>query len=298
MAASITGGTLLAVALFTNDVAANSWLGGMRSRFLPGATTHGHYQIELACNACHTDSFGGKDALQEACMSCHGAELKEARDSHPRSKFTDPRNAERAVKLEAALCVTCHVEHRPEITHTAGVTLPEDFCVVCHRDIGEERPSHQGLGFETCASAGCHNFHDNRALYEDFLAKHVNEPALSVKPVLPARNFRTVLEDVPDYPHDRFPVKELSAAKVDAPAQWNSNAAVTKDWLETAHAKAGVNCSGCHTVSGKPEWIERPTQAVCATCHKAEVNGFMAGKHGMRLAQKLPAMTPATHACR
>ena len=40
------------------------------------------------------------------------------------------------------------------------------------------------MGFETCASAGCHNFHDNRALYEDFLIKHANTPWLKDTPVV------------------------------------------------------------------------------------------------------------------
>jgi hypothetical protein len=282
------------MALLSDDVTADSWYAGARIWFAPGSTTHGHHQIELACGACHTP-FGGKEALQQACVKCHGAELKEARDSHPRSKFTDPRNADRAAKLEAALCVTCHVEHRPEITHVMGVTRPTDFCVICHEDIAEERPTHAGLGFDTCASSGCHNFHDNRALYDDFLVKHAHDPALLAQRTLPARNFLAVLEDVPDYPHDRNPVKALAAAEADAPAPWHGRADIANDWLASAHARAGVNCSGCHAKSetgGQVAWNERPTEAVCATCHKAEAKGFLAGKHGMRLPQKLPPMTP------
>jgi formate-dependent nitrite reductase cytochrome c552 subunit len=34
-------------------------------------------------------------------------------------------------------------------------------------------------------------------------------------------------------------------------------------------------------------------RAACADCHKDETTGFLAGKHGMRLAQKLTPMTPA-----
>ena len=29
-----------------------------RRMFLPGRTSHGHHQIELACNACHTPWMG------------------------------------------------------------------------------------------------------------------------------------------------------------------------------------------------------------------------------------------------
>src|SRR5690606_41384064 len=60
-----------------------------------GETTDGHHQIEMACGACHTSPFGGGELLQESCVSCHGAELKLANDAHPKSKFTDPRNADR-----------------------------------------------------------------------------------------------------------------------------------------------------------------------------------------------------------
>ena len=52
-----------------------------------------------------------------------------------------------------------------------GVTLPKDYCFICHHDVADDRPSHKGLAFTTCASAGCHRFHDNRALYQDFLVK-------------------------------------------------------------------------------------------------------------------------------
>ncbi|MBZ0146991.1 MAG: hypothetical protein K8F62_05535, partial [Pseudorhodoplanes sp.] len=73
--------------------------GGNRSFLLIGKTTSGHHQIELACDACHTSVFGGPDVLQNACVNCHGAELKAANDAHPKSKFTDPRNADRTAAL-------------------------------------------------------------------------------------------------------------------------------------------------------------------------------------------------------
>ena len=49
--------------------------------FLVGETTHGHHQIEMACTACHTDPFGGTEVLQNACVDCHGEELKSVSDS-------------------------------------------------------------------------------------------------------------------------------------------------------------------------------------------------------------------------
>ena len=173
----------LAMAGSSAMVGAMIYGGPLRSQLLIGKTTSGHHQIELACESCH-QPFGGKAAMQEACVSCHGAELKLANDSHPAKKFTDPRNADRLEKLNATLCVTCHREHNPQITGAMGVTLPSDYCVLCHKDVGKDRVSHQGLPFNGCAAAGCHNFHDNRALYEDFLAKHAAEPDLKTPAIL------------------------------------------------------------------------------------------------------------------
>ena len=69
------------------------------------------------------------------------------------------------------------------------------------------------------------------------------------------------------------------------------------DWSTTAHAKAGVNCRDCHEVEDKAShtkrWSDRLDHTACARCHAEEVNGFLAGKHGMRLARGLPPMTPA-----
>ena len=96
-----------------------------QSLFLPGPTTDGHYQIELDCQACHTPMMGIKE---QACLDCHGADLEAANDSHPKNKFTDPRNADRLEKLDARKCITCHIEHRPDQTHEMGLTLPEDYC--------------------------------------------------------------------------------------------------------------------------------------------------------------------------
>lgn len=294
LSAALAG--ILAAGLTVDSARGSSWRAEVRSLFLPGATSHGHYQIELKCDACHGAAFGGREALQEACVKCHGAELKAADDKHPKSKFTDPRNADRAALLDATQCVTCHVEHRPGITRFASVTLPDDYCAICHQDIGKDRPTHQGLTFTTCVSSGCHNFHDNRALYEDFLLKHAAEPGLLEQYALPERNFARVLEDLGSYPHDRYPVKPLGRNAIDAGSNLKAPALVVDDWLATAHAKAGVNCSACHREkdpAGEHAWVERPSHKVCTTCHEPEVKGFLAGKHGMRLAQDLEPMRPA-----
>lgn len=285
-------GGYLAAGMLMKSAASNPLLKPARTVFLPGQTSHGHYQMELACESCHVSAFGGRAALQESCERCHGQELKDAVDKHPRSKFTDPRNADRLEKLDALQCVTCHVEHRPEITGPMGVTLAGDFCFNCHEDIAKDRPSHKGMAFNTCNSAGCHKYHDNRALYEDFLAKHLDEPKLLAKRWLPKRDFREVAAEFPGYPSDRFPVKPLTTP--DAPAALMKAQDAVADWLATAHARSGVNCSGCHLIGdeGKKTWVVRPDHKVCATCHEPESKGWLAGKHGMRLAEGLTAMTP------
>ncbi len=263
--------------------------------FMPGPLTGGHHQIGVACTACHTDPLTSGEVIQQACVNCHGEDRKKPVDSHPRAKFTDPRNADTLENIDARQCITCHTEHQPDMTGNNGLTQPVDFCVHCHRDIGDDRPSHQGMAFDTCNSAGCHNFHNNRALYTDFLIKHLHEPDLLVSRTLPAREFADVLGEIVDYPADRYPVTPLADGDADVPQGVQLAAADHGDWLETAHANAGVNCSACHLVAPaeneKPEWTDTPDHRACAQCHSLEVARFQRGKHGMRLAVDLPPMT-------
>ncbi|MBK8972211.1 MAG: cytochrome c3 family protein [Hahellaceae bacterium] len=266
-----------------------------KSPLLIGEASHGHHQIEMACGTCHTGPFSGREGLQEACLSCHAEELHAADDSHPVKKFTDPRNADRLAVVDARQCVACHKEHQLEQTRTMGVTLPEDFCLHCHEDVAEERPSHQGMAFDTCASAGCHNYHDNRALYEDFLLKHAGDPDM-IEPAL-RKVLQTGLaerEDMTVIPRPDAPNETLSDA-------------IVSEWQMDIHAGKGVNCSGCHLPDGSVTWQESPDITACKTCHDDQAGTFIQGKHGMRLnsallAQQapfpkpvtLPAMTPAS----
>ena len=236
-----------------------AWLGWTllagedKSLFLVGKTTDGHHQIELACESCHTSAFGGTELLQEACEGCHLEELQAVRDSHPRRKFTDPANAERVAVLDARVCVTCHREHQEDLTRSMAVTLPDDLCFLCHENVGEERSTHAGLPFDGCASSGCHNFHDNTALYEDFLASNAGLPWLSEAPSVPLANAST-------------------------------------------HVESGVTCAACHGQEqpSRPGFETFPDPVgTCSTCHANENSGFLAGKHGMRLAVGLAPMTPA-----
>jgi len=266
-----------------------AWLGVRmfgedRQLFLPGKTSDGHYQIEMKCDACHT-VFGG--VTQEACNKCHAEGLAASDDSHPRKKFEDPRNADRLEALDAMHCVTCHVEHRPERTRAMGVTLPDDYCFHCHEDVGKDRPSHKDFKFNTCASAGCHNFHDNRALYEDFLVKHLGEPALLPSPRLPARDLRRWIEAA-----GGTPARPLARADADGPGTLEGKQ--LDAWAGSSHAAGGVNCTDCHAPKqrsgARAAWSDHPGPAACATCHEREYKGYTGGRHGMRLAVDLPPM--------
>jgi hypothetical protein len=256
-----------------------------RSLFLPGRTTSGHYQIETECEQCH--ELGGAGVRQASCLRCHESELAEADDSHPLTKFLDPRNAVHLSAIDGRRCVSCHVEHRPSITGAMGVSRPVGFCVACHADIAQERPSHRDLPFEGCADAGCHNYHDNRALGEAFLLEHRNEPDLVAKPVVPALQR--------DGRYGGLGSRPLTPRQQDAPAYVLPSETVLSEWASTEHAAAGVNCTGCHggARGATRQWSDRPGIDGCRDCHAAEVAGFLRGKHGMRIAAKLSPMQPA-----
>lgn len=257
--------------------------------FLPGSSTDGHYQIELACSACHTPMMGVKE---QACLDCHGADLDEAKDSHPKKKFTDPRNATQLEKLDARRCITCHIEHRTERTKAMGLTIPEDYCLYCHENIADERPSHKEFNFLSCATAGCHNFHDNTALYEDFLAKHFDEPMVKSEQIILQRDLKTRLLKTEVIAF----LKPLKTEDADIPPKLSfASAPQQSEWTETSHARAGINCSNCHQPD--PEgirgaWTDQVNHTSCQACHASETQGWLRGKHGMRHAQELPPMNP------
>lgn len=267
-----------------------------RTLLMPGPMTDGHHQIGVACETCHVEDFSDKSKMQTACVECHGEQRKKPFDSHPKAKFKDPRNAAVLENIDALHCVTCHVEHQPDMSDHMGVTQPQDFCIHCHDAIAEDRPSHEGMPFDTCATAGCHNFHNNRALYTDFLVKHLHEPAVLEKPVVPKREYGDVLDQLAEYPHDRYPVQALTAEQADAPAE-SMNEAALEHWLASAHPESGVNCTACHVVpenlGGTGAWTDTPGSASCAQCHGVEADHFTQGKHGMRMAVGLSPMTPS-----
>jgi predicted CXXCH cytochrome family protein len=272
---------------------------GGKSVFLTGKTTHGHYQIEMACSACHKDSFGGKETLQSACLDCHASELKLVDDSHPKTKFTDPRNADRVKVLDARYCITCHQEHNDDVTNTMGLTLQNDYCYRCHQDVADDRPTHKDLPFDSCASAGCHNYHDNTALYEDYIEKHLHDQATRstgkvrkrdlaafIMAASPGTATRLLASDADMPPH-------LSGATQTA-NEWLESKSVTALWQASRHSQSGVNCRSCHKeMSNTREWVNKPGIKVCTECHENEAGGFLDGRHGMRVKQGLTEMSPA-----
>jgi predicted CXXCH cytochrome family protein len=273
----ITGSTL---ALGLATLLCLSLRGERRSLFLPGQTSAGHRQIEDRCEVCHVRAFMDAEDFQRACLECHGDELRTAEDSHPRSKFTDPRNADRVAILDARNCITCHAEHTPETTRVMGVTLPGDLCFHCHREIAGERPSHRGAGFDSCATSGCHHFHDNRGLYEDFLRAHLDEPELLPTRAVPARTPRPASG------------RALAEADRDAPAALPDLARHAREWAASSHARAGVNCSDCHAPA-RASWSDRVAPATCGRCHEGEQAGFERGRHGMRVGAGLTPLKVA-----
>ncbi len=258
--------------------------------FLIGEATYGHYQIEMACETCHSSAFGGIEVIQDACTQCHADELEVAHDSHPKSKFTGPRNADRVEILDARYCVTCHTEHQKEQTHAMGVTLPDDYCYHCHQDIETDRPSHQNLAFDSCASAGCHNYHDNRALYEDFLIEHAKTPWLNSTAKAVEKSTQRAVKSLPRS-------TPLNASSSRYAQEIEANPDITHQWQASSHAAAGIDCDGCHQPQKNTPWVDKPTHQQCKECHGFEVEGFLSGKHGMRLSGALSAsLSPLTPA--
>ena len=257
--------------------------GSDKQIFLPGKTSSGHHQIEVACEKCHTP-FGG--VKQKACLDCHGAGLDTELDSHAASVFNDPRSYTMLEIVDATRCVSCHSEHIADMAGGNTLNVPDDFCFPCHKDIAKERPSHVGFKEDGCATSGCHNYHDNRALYEDFIAKHLDERPTNSKAVVIRRSF----------PAHGDQSKKLVKEEQDSQGH-AGNTGIVGEWAASRHAEAGVNCSKCHQPSDpvlgvNAEWSDHVAITTCRRCHAYETKGFFAGKHGMRAAVGLTPMRP------
>lgn len=279
---------LLALALVLTPIAGFvAAVAGKRGRevLLPGPTSSGHHQIEERCELCHTPLTGVKDA---ACTQCHGAALAAQNDSHAPSKFLDPARADMLVAagLDVRSCLPCHREHRPEARARGSVSVAPTFCFPCHTDVTRDRPSHRDFAPGSCADAGCHNYHDNRALRADLRAREKDAPVTRSEPLLPLPSA---------IPRHGAALgagdADVARGRLDRPAV----AAALLNWSGSTHAAAGVNCRGCHGMDATlaepdPAWAVTP--ATCGACHASEVAGFHGGKHGMRAAAGLEPMSP------
>jgi predicted CXXCH cytochrome family protein len=258
-----------------------------RELLLPGLTSAGHHQIEGQCERCHT-RFGG--VKEDACTDCHAAALAAQNDTHAPDKFQDPGRAEMLVHSDARSCLSCHREHRPEARQRGSVSVASTFCFPCHAEIGQQRPDHRTLAPGSCADSGCHNYHDNRALYRDLLLRERDVPAL--RPTAGDGGPRLPLSSA-------VPLSgpALSAQQADLTDGVEALAA-TPAWARSSHAAGGVNCRSCHlparsgsaAAPAPSSWQVAP--ATCGTCHPVEHQGFAASKHGMRIAAGLPPMQP------
>lgn len=274
--------------------------------FLPGATTHGHYQIELECAVCHTESFTTKSEFQGACLKCHGDELNTAEDSHPPSKFESPRNAERTKALDARHCITCHSEHQPGRTGTMGLSIPQDYCFHCHQDIGKERASHQGLAFDSCANAGCHNFHDNRALYEDYLLRHASEPSIRPSAQRQVLAFRPCPSTLRARLNEQTPLSGCRGCHQSETTGWLSgrhgmrvgqglspfSVGQSRLSMKKGAAHKQLTCASCHAFG---DGGAQATQVnACLSCHNDEHSlAYQNSKHAIMFKAESAGSTPS-----
>lgn len=67
--------------------------------------------------------------------------------------------------------------------------------------------------------------------------------------------------------------------------------AIERSWQGSAHALAEVNCSSCHQETETKQVAIEPTYESCQSCHEAEVQTFLLGKHGIRLAEGMSPLT-------
>jgi hypothetical protein len=146
-----------------------------------------------------------------------------------------------------------------------------------------KRSSHAGLGFDTCANAGCHNYHDNRALYETFFVDNASSPWLKTKAVIVPPNAAAHTAGDSLNAHPEFKSTEL-------PLSTNAN-----HWDDNLHIQKGIACSSCHLSSDQAseQWLTKPAIKQCQQCHLKEAKGFKLGRHGMRLPYKMAAAKPS-----
>ncbi|MGC6427228.1 MAG: cytochrome c3 family protein [Akkermansiaceae bacterium] len=249
-----------------------------KTALLPGRTTDGHHQIEMECSACHTNEkkknvFTSSGVPSSACMSCHGEALEKFSDSHPIRKFKNPENIIFTEHIDALNCITCHSEHNQKITGEMAVTVPADYCAHCHEVTLENLDSHKDLAYDTCHTAGCHNYHDNTPLAPSYLLKHYGEPKMLEDAILPPLASDAACSDPWSSPetcaschdqetHDfkqgkhgmRTAFKNLSAMRPE----------LARIPMKSAAAHMAMDCTACHQPD-KPKSFAAYNS--CIQCH-------------------------------
>ena len=78
------------------------------------------------------------------------------------------------------------------------------------------------------------------------------------------------------------------------PATENVRNNILVEWEQSSHARSAVNCVDCHAaktdINPTAAWQRKPSLQACQQCHELENETYQLGKHGMRLAQKLPPL--------
>lgn len=231
---------------------------GDQALMLNGEATNGHYMFEENCQACHIEPFSGTEGVDQGCLHCHKDELELIRDTHPEKIFRDPRNADILRIIDATSCSACHYEHDTEDKHGVGISVSEEFCTICHDDIGSKSSTHEGIDPDSCMNSGCHNYHDNRFLNYDFVSNRIRFEADNPQ-------FYDESNFVPD--HDSRSHKAM-----------NSNELFHKELI----------CSDCHTSEAPDRNISEDT---CINCHNRQYEEFTKSKHGIRNSMKLPPIS-------
>ena len=70
-------------------------------------------------------------------------------------------------------------------------------------------------------------------------------------------------------------------------------AEINQLWRGSAHALAEVNCSSCHQEAETQQLVVKPSYESCLSCHETEVETFLIGKHGIRLAEGMSPLNPS-----
>ena len=228
---------------------------------LIGHATDGHHQIINECSACHTTAFPTADDIQDSCTNCHAEEVAPDIDTHPMRVFNDPRAFEQLEKINAKQCITCHGEHNLDESREMGVKLQEDMCVACHEEILADVSSHSNFEFTSCSDAGCHNYHNNTALKESYLEKHLYEPDLLIE------------KDVIEF------INSISSS--------DTTSELTLDPLNSDHSDLNLaSCDQCHVKNSDVINDTLTSPANCENCHSNQTNEFTKGKHGMSFGSK------------